>query len=168
MKDLVVKQFKLFGSDLNNKWYISNTLEEHQSQYLHKDLVLRGRTINGHTFSGYYDTKEEAEQTLTKYLKQNMRISNKQYVYDLCDKALREGEAFFNIEEGVDWSDVVSAISAECLTRNAANMNAYYKCTSTNDKVTVTCQRKKPELRPSGLTLDQQNEFLNPQSLSEE
>ena len=86
-----------------------------------------------------------------------MRISNKQYVYNLCDKAFREGSAVFLFHKDVDWSDVVSAISAECLTRNAVNMDAYYKCTSTNDKVTVTCQK------PSG-----QNEFLNPQSLSEE
>lgn len=86
-----------------------------------------------------------------------MRISNKQYVYNLCDKALCEGEAVFLFDKDVDWSNIVASISAECLKRNAISREFHYKCTSTNDKVTVTCQK------PSG-----QNEFLNPQSLSEE
>lgn len=70
MRKWTINQFNRVRSTWSHKWFISNTLDESHSEYLHSDLVVRNSTRNGNVFSGYFDTKEEAEHTLTKYLEQ--------------------------------------------------------------------------------------------------
>ncbi len=177
MKKWKIIQFPLSNSVFYSKWYITNTLNESTSEYLHSDLVVRNKTNNGNVYSGFFDTKEEAQQTLTKYI--NMKKTIKSFATDIFDKATREHDAviLFSEIEG-NWIDIVACFQAECLRRNTYSPDVHFTCVSTNNKMTVTC-RKNPlardhgkseeaQLRPSGLSPAQQDEFLNPQSLSEE
>lgn len=87
-----------------------------------------------------------------------MRKSNKQYIYDICDKAYREGSAVLILDPKDDWIDILSAAMAECITRTSATEYTY-SCLNHNGKIEITCQKRghlkndpekleRPELSP--------------------
>lgn len=80
--DPVIKQYNYFinncrwyiSKQLNYRWYISKQLKSNSDNilYLHKDGCWCSTTTNNknefNEFTGYYDTKEEAEAVLANYL----------------------------------------------------------------------------------------------------
>ena len=72
-----------------------------------------------------------------------MRTSDKQYIYDLCDKALRERSAILILEPEQEWHDIVASVQAECIRRNVTYLGQHYSSTFSGNKITVTCQDAK-------------------------
>jgi len=57
---------RVFGGSMTGKWFVHNGLEKPYGLYLHTDGEWRKSTLHNGIYSGYFDTKPSALDTLAR------------------------------------------------------------------------------------------------------
>jgi len=51
-----------------HKYYVWTMDDNDSYGYLHKDIIIRKKTINNDEYSGFFDTREEARDVIVKHM----------------------------------------------------------------------------------------------------